>query len=216
MRRTDRRSTTSGRRSGPRRCCRRRPRRPRRRRGPRARADTRAVRQGSRRWASSPDRSSPSEISGAPTDFPPRGPLEHSRAMIRALALLIPLLLPAAAAAQSTPPGFAQLEGPAGCLIWPPVFRDEPGCAGAAALSEAQAAVLTPDGAQLVVPASARGSNGIAVLQRDPQSGGMTFGACVTDDGGGGPQGSQGTPAGGDAPGGGRAVAVSPGRALAF
>src|SRR3954451_10728153 len=215
-RRTDRRSTTSARRSGPRRCCRRRPRPPRRRRGPRARADRTAVRQGSRRWASSPDRSSPSEISGAPTDFPPRGPLEHSRAMIRAFALLIPLLLPAAAAAQSTPPGFAQLEGPAGCLIWTPVFRDEPGCAGAAALSEAQAAVLTPDGAQLVVPASARGSNGIAVLQRDPQSGGMTFGSCVTDDGGDGRQGSEDTCADGDALGGARSLAFSPDGAFAY
>jgi hypothetical protein len=139
--------------------------------------------------------------------------------MIRALALLIPLLLPAAAAAQD-PPSFAQLEGAAGCLIAPGEIEEEPvDCGEAPALAEAKDVVLTPDGAQVVVAGGNdgyEGPDGLAVLKRDAQTGGVSFASCTTDDGADGRPGSEGTCADGDALAGASRVVFSPDGKFAY
>jgi DNA-binding beta-propeller fold protein YncE len=137
--------------------------------------------------------------------------------MIRALVLLIPLLLPAAASAQTN---FAQLEGPGGCLIAPGEELEEPvDCGESPALAEAQDMTLTPDGAQVVVAGSNdgyQGADGLAVLKRDPRTGGVTFASCTTDDGGDGRPGSEGTCADGDALAGASGVVFSPDGRFAY
>ena len=138
--------------------------------------------------------------------------------MIRALAVLLPLLLPAAAAAQ-TPPSFGQIAGPPGCLIAPDELEEDLECAPAPGLAEANDLALTPDGAQVAL-AGARdgyeGPDGIAVLKRDPQSGGVSFASCTTDDGGDGRPGSEGLCADGDALAGASGVAFSPDGRFAY
>jgi DNA-binding beta-propeller fold protein YncE len=139
--------------------------------------------------------------------------------MIRALALLIPLLLPAAAAAQ-TPPSFSQLTGPPGCLIAPGFGEEEPvDCGEAPALAEAKEVAVTPDGAQVVVAGGNdgyEGPDGLAVLKRDPQTGGVSFASCTTDDGADGRPGSEGTCADGDALAGASGVVFSPDGKFAY
>src|SRR5690242_21369141 len=118
--------------------------------------------------------------------------------MLRALALLIPLLLPATAAARG-PTGFVQIAGPTGCLMSPD-FIEGDDCVAAPQLGGSRQVALTPDGAQVVVVGddSYGGINGVSVLTRDPRSGGVTFASCITYDGGYGVQGSEGACADGD------------------
>jgi hypothetical protein len=136
--------------------------------------------------------------------------------MIRVLALLIPLLLPAAAHGQT----FAQLSGPAGCLIAPDAVEEEPvDCGTAPALAEAKEVAVTPDGAQVVVAggnSGYEGPDGLAVLKRDPLTGGVSFASCTTDDGGAGRPGSEGTCADGDALAGASGVVFSPDGKFAY
>jgi DNA-binding beta-propeller fold protein YncE len=142
--------------------------------------------------------------------------------MIRALALLIPLLLPAAAAAQDPPPppSFAQIGGPPGCLLAPDEVEEEPvDCGQAPALAEAKAVAVTPDGAQVVVAGGNdgyEGPDGLAVLKRDPQTGGVSFASCTTDDGADGRPGSEGTCADGDALAGASGIVFSPDAKFAY
>jgi sugar lactone lactonase YvrE len=135
--------------------------------------------------------------------------------MIRVLALLVPLLLPAAASAQTN---FAQLDGPGGCLITPEAFEPIGGCVEATALNDARQVAITPDGAQVVTVSGDEyeGGNGIAVLKRDPQSGGVSFASCTSDDAGTGLQGTEGTCADGDALAGATAIAFSPDGRFAY
>jgi 6-phosphogluconolactonase (cycloisomerase 2 family) len=140
--------------------------------------------------------------------------------MIRALAVLLPLLLPPAAVAQEPPPpSFAQLAGPPGCLIAPEHFEDQADCGPAPALDGSTAVALTPDGAQVAVVGSRsadEGSDGVAIFKRDPQSGGLSFASCISDDGGDGRDGSEGTCSDGDALAGASQIAFSPDGAFAY
>lgn len=140
-----------------------------------------------------------------------------------ALAFLC-LLLPTAASAQ-TSPAFAQLEGSAGCLIAEASFDpdlDERKCGTVPALNLPTGVAVTPDGAQVVVTTrnstsvSSPGSNSVSVFNRDPQTGGVSFASCVSDDGGDGRPGSEGICTDGDALAGAGGVAFSPDGAFAY
>jgi len=137
--------------------------------------------------------------------------------MLRALALLIPLLLPATAAARG-PTSFVQIAGPTGCLMSPDFIDEGAGCVAAPQLGGSKQVALTPDGAQVVVVGddSYEGISGVSVLTRDPQSGGVTFASCITDDGGYGVQGSEGACADGDALAGASGIAFSPDGRFAY
>jgi len=114
------------------------------------------------------------------------------------LAMLGPV---ASAGAQATVASFGQLAGPDGCIRAQGAvafgFGGDPlsGCVAASGLGNPKALTLSPDQRQLLVVAGGvdEGSNAIVTLNRAAGSGALSFASCMSNDGGDGRLGSDGT-----------------------
>jgi 6-phosphogluconolactonase (cycloisomerase 2 family) len=136
------------------------------------------------------------------------------------------LLCLAASPASADEPAaaFTQLVGADGCISSPAVPWSTSGpteenpdvpplgeCRRARALGGARELAVSPDQRHvLVVTGGGAGSSAIVTLQRDPQSGALTFLNCMSDSGGDGRLGSEGACADADGLDGPEAVALSP------
>lgn len=105
--------------------------------------------------------------------------------------------------------GIAQIAGEPGCVVQPAVgLAPAAECARGAGLIGATGVAVAPDGGHVYVAAPT--SDAVAILARDPVTGGLAQLGCVSDDGGDGRAGSDGACADGDGLAAARAVAVSP------
>src|SRR3954447_19775568 len=132
---------------------------------------------------------------------------------------------PASASGQPSAASFAQLNGQQGCLLaegFDEELFDEDvpkDCAATRALLNPVRLVAPPGGGRLAVVSAGddvSGTNGVTVLTREPDTGALSFGACVTDDGGDGRVGSTGACDDGDALGGADGLAFSPDGRFAY
>jgi 6-phosphogluconolactonase (cycloisomerase 2 family) len=137
------------------------------------------------------------------------------------LAVLLAGALPATASAG--PPSFAQLSGEAGCLSVAGIeqFVDEPlaGCRSAPGLLGPRRLVVSPNGRQVYVVGGGHATsamNGVTVLARDAGSGELAFASCVSDDGGDGRVGSDGTCTDANALARASGLAIAPGGRFAY
>jgi hypothetical protein len=148
------------------------------------------------------------------------------RTLIAVLGALSAAAVPATASAQPPAASFAQLSGQQGCLLSEGFVSDDSDeedapkdCATAKALLDPIALAAAPGGGQIAVVSAGddiSGTNGVTVLGRDAQTGALSFGSCVTDDGGAGRVGSTGACDDGDALSGADAVAFSPDGRFAY